>query len=90
MTENQSPMPKVERERQILKFIDDREVMLSPRALYDNLKEFEGITYSDTTVKRLVLDMHKRGLVERINVSNGYYKITEKGRKHIAGELDEE
>lgn len=90
MDEKDDSMPKAEREKQILQFLDQREVMLPPKALYDNLVEFEGITYSDTTVKRLLIDMNGRGLVERVDTGNGYYKVTDRGRAYISGELDED
>lgn len=82
-------MTKEAREKQILRFLDKHRVMLSPKALYDNMEEFEGITFSAKTVKRLLIDMQKRGLVERKNIGNGYYKVTDRGRAYIAGELDE-
>lgn len=89
MARDDDVMTKAARERQILKFLDERQVMMPPKVLYDNMAEFGGITFSAKTVKRLLIDMEKRGLVERKDVGNGYYKVTDRGRAYLAGELDE-
>lgn len=75
-------MPKEERERLVLSFLDDRDVMLKPRALYENLKYYEGITFGYKTVVRYLESFEEEGLVEQTD-DYGYYRITEQGREYL-------
>jgi len=86
MVENDS-MPKKERERLVLEFMDSSGVMFKPRALFDNLVEYEEITFGYKTVVRYLEDFEERGLVEQVG-DRSYYRITDCGRDYLAGDLD--
>jgi DNA-binding PadR family transcriptional regulator len=83
MPGNDDPMPKPEREREILRFLAEREVMLPPRALYDNLLEYENIHFSYSTTQRLLHQLKDRELVRRLDKGHGYYQITDAGREYL-------
>lgn len=51
------------RERKTLGFLDDRDVMLGPKGLYDNLREYELMAFSQGTVRNILIDTEERGLV---------------------------
>jgi len=75
-------MPKEERRRVVLQFLDERDAMFKRRALYDNLREYEGITFSEQTVGRYLNEFKDDGLVEQTE-EYGYWRITEKGREYL-------
>lgn len=71
----------------ILEFLGERDVALSPRGLDINL-EREGIAISYRTINRRLKQLHEKGLVEKVNEDRGWYVISDKGQKYLAGELD--
>lgn len=77
------------RDEAILKFLDERDVILPPKPLYENLLR-EGATFSYKTVSRRLRYLEDLGLVERALEEEGYYGITEKGRRYLAGEIEAE
>lgn len=87
MTTDSNSMPTEERERVILRFLAERDAMFKPKALFDNLERYEGITFGYKTVKRRLDSLEKKGLVETIG-DVGYYEITDRGRDYLAGDLD--
>ncbi|SDL08245.1 winged-helix domain-containing protein, partial [Natronorubrum texcoconense] len=57
------------------------------RGLDINL-EREGIAISYRTINRRLKQLHEKGLVEKVNEDRGWYVISDKGQKYLAGELD--
>lgn len=82
-------MPKPEREREILRFFIEHQVMLTPKLLHMNLVQFEGATFSYRTVVRLLGEMEKRGLVERVGEQRSPYWITDDGREYALEKSDD-
>lgn len=81
-------MPKEERERLVLEFLDSTGAMFKPRALFDNLREFEGITFGYKTVVRYLEAFEERGLVKQVD-DRSYYRITERGREYLKDNPEE-
>lgn len=81
-------MGKEDRRRLLLKFLNERNVALPPKVLYNNLLLYETITFSDKTVQRLLLESEELGLVENINFGHSHYRITNKGRKYLRGDIN--
>ena len=88
MSENRGLMPKEERRRTILRFLNDRQVMLPPKPLHDNLEAYEDITFSYRTTKRLCKELVEEGLLQYVEKGKGYYRITERGRDYLSEKLD--
>ena len=88
MSQNEDSMPKEERRRTILQFLNDRQVMLPPKPLHDNLETYEGITFSYRTTKRLCKELAEEGLLRYVDTGKGYYRITDRGRAYLASDRD--
>ncbi|TKX85326.1 ArsR family transcriptional regulator [Halorubrum sp. SS5] len=86
MSENANSMPKEERKRTILRFLYDRQVMLPPKPLHDNLEAYEGVTFSYRTTKRLCKELVEEGLLRYVDKGKGYYQITDLGREYLVVE----
>lgn len=80
-------MTKEERKDTILQFLADRQVMLPPKPLYDNLKFYGNITFSYRTTKRLCKELSNDGFLEYVNEGKGYYRITHSGRDRVENKL---
>lgn len=76
-------MRKEDRIRTILEFLEDRNVALPPKPLYDNLDRYEGVDFSYSTVKRLLAELTEEGLVEYLDIGKGYYCISEEGSQFL-------
>ena len=64
-------------------------VALSPTPIWLNLAEIRGITErKQNTFSRRMNQLAEAGLLEKIDEKRGYYLITKKGRRYLAGELD--
>ena len=66
----------------ILEFFEDHSIALPPSAVAYN------IDFSDTHVRNRMRTLADEGLLEKVDEKKGYYEITERGRKYLAGELD--
>ena len=86
MTENS--MTKAERERVILQFLADSGLALPQKPIYVNLKRDRKITFTQKTLKRRISDLTEKGFVRRLDIGNGYYEITDKGRAYLRADLD--
>ncbi|SDM46718.1 Ribonuclease R winged-helix domain-containing protein [Halogranum gelatinilyticum] len=75
------------RDEAILQFLADKDIALPPTPIYENLR-LEGATFSQRTVRRRLKQLHENEFVEKILGEKGYYRISEKGRAYLAGELD--
>lgn len=80
----------VDRDVSILEFLHETGLALPPRTLQYNLETRRGRTISYSTVNRRLSKLEKAELVEKEYEHGGYYGITPKGRKYLAGELDSE
>lgn len=43
---------------------------------------------SKSTIKRRIPHLVEHGLLEKVDERKGYYRITEKGKKYLVGELN--
>ncbi|WP_348606961.1 RQC domain-containing protein [Halobaculum rarum] len=74
----------------ILEFFaaQDQGLALPPAPVWYNLTQTYGVLdKSKETVARRMRKLPERGLLEKIDEKRGYYKITEKGRAYLAGEI---
>ena len=90
MAENDDSMAKEDRARLILEYLADNEVALPPRRLHDNLKLYRNITFSYDTVRRRLHDFEHVGLVEKIDMGPGLFRITDEGRRALREDLSDE
>lgn len=77
----------------ILEFFNSQgdQVSLPPTAVWYNLAEiFEVTDKSRDTVARRMRGLDKAGLLEKVGKQRGYYRITDKGRAYLSGELESE
>lgn len=64
----------------ILEFFEDTEIVATPHVVSAN------IDYSRQYVNRRIRTLSENGLLE--NTGNGLYRITDRGRAYLAGEVD--
>nr|WP_238392144.1 winged helix-turn-helix domain-containing protein [Halorussus amylolyticus] len=64
----------------ILEILDESDLILSPSIIAVNLD------YTRNWVSKRLGKLREAGLVERLN--EGHYRITEKGREYLAGEIE--
>jgi len=74
----------------ILEFLDSNSLALPPRAIEYNVTSRSDADISYSTVNRRLKRLAKAGLVEKEYPEGGFYSITEKGRKYLAGELSKD
>ncbi|MDG5778938.1 transcriptional regulator [Haloarculaceae archaeon H-GB2-1] len=75
----------------ILEFFAEQgdDVVLPPTVVWYNLKEVEyALDKSRETVARRMRQLPKRGLLEKVDEDRAYYRLTEKGRSYLAGDID--
>lgn len=77
-------MPKAERKRLILKFLNRYPLALPLRPLYYNMKREMNITYTEETMGNYLSELVADGLLRKHDRGNGYYELTEAGRDHLA------
>lgn len=73
--------------RRILQLLENSGVALSKRGIEVNLLE-SGNDISYTTIKNHINLAETAGLVEVVESEGSWYKITNRGREYLAGELD--
>ena len=64
----------------ILEFLDEKDIKATPRVISAN------IDYTHQYVNERLKPLRENGLVE--NTGDGLYRITDRGRAYLAGELD--
>lgn len=69
----------------ILELLDESGIAIPPTAIAFNIGNI-----SRPTVDRRLPNLEAAGLVKRYDKPQGYTEITEKGRKYLAGDLDED
>lgn len=67
----------------ILEFFGEQDIAMSPAVVSFNIK---GVSHP--TVKRRMPILTEDELLEKVEGKRGYYRITQKGRAYLAGELD--
>jgi len=76
-------MTKEDRREVILQFLADTGLALPPAPLYYNMKETMFVTFSKRTLVRHLKEMREEGLVTKVEEGDGYWKITDEGRKYL-------
>lgn len=72
----------------ILELLAESEIAAPPAVVAFNL-EWRGIASpAYSTVKRRMRKLAKKTLLDQVESDKGYYAISDKGRKYLAGELD--
>lgn len=77
----------------ILEFFDrqDEGLTLPPAVVHYNLAEVHKATdKSKETIARRMRKLTKRGLLKKTDDNKGYYRLTDKGRAYLAGDLEAE
>lgn len=78
------------RDEAILKYLAEVELALPPKVLYYNMKEGREITFSERTLKRRLKLLMEGGLVERVEGTDGYYRLSDDGRGHLRRGSDDD
>lgn len=77
----------------ILEFFDQQDdgISLPPSVVHYNLTEvYQATDKSRATVSRRMKQLELRGLLEKTHEEKGYYKLSDKGRLYLAGQIDAE
>jgi predicted transcriptional regulator len=67
----------------ILEFFEEQDIAMPPAVVSFNI---QGVSHP--TVKRRMPELAEHRLLEKVDGKRGYYRITERGRQYLAGELD--
>lgn len=67
----------------VLEFFEEQDIAMPPAVVSFNI---EGASYA--TVKRRLPVLAENGLLEKVDETKGYYRITDRGRAYLAGDLD--
>jgi len=69
----------------ILEFLDEHDLELAPKTLYRNLvRHGHDVGYS--TIRGRLPELAEKGLLQKD--SDGYYQLTNFGRKYLTDEID--
>lgn len=69
----------------ILEFFEETGISMPPAVVSYNI---EGVSHP--TVKRRLPELTEHSLLEKVDENRGYYKISDRGRAYLAGELEKE
>jgi Fe2+ or Zn2+ uptake regulation protein len=67
----------------ILEYLADVSLALPPKVLYYNMKSDREITFSERTLKRRLKLLMEAELVDRVEGTDGYYRISTTGREYV-------
>ena len=67
----------------ILEFFEEQDISMPPAVVSFNI---QGVSHP--TVKRRMPVLADHGLLEKVEEKRGYYRITDRGRAYLAGELE--
>ncbi|WP_276257736.1 hypothetical protein [Haloglomus litoreum] len=70
----------------ILEYLAEVSLALPPKVLYYNMKADREITFSERTLKRRLKLLMEAELVDRVEGTDGYYRISSAGRDHVDGD----
>jgi len=79
----------LERKIAILRLLEDSGLILPPASIYVNIR-YRGGTFSERTVHRLLAEMLGEGYVNQPLEREGYYQITESGKRYLRETLENE
>ncbi|WP_226010532.1 winged-helix domain-containing protein [Halomicrobium salinisoli] len=71
----------------ILEFLAENNVALNKRGLEINLRA-EGFDISYSTIKRRLPKLEEAGLLEIVDESGPWYRVTDRGEEYLAGDAD--
>lgn len=71
------------RDAAILEYLADVSLALPPKVLYYNMKFDREITFSERTLKRRLKLLMEAELVDRVDGTDGYYRISDTGREYV-------
>jgi Fe2+ or Zn2+ uptake regulation protein len=71
------------RDEAILAYLADTGLALPPKVLYYNMKVDRNITFSERTLKRRLKLLMEAGLVDRVEGTDGYYRLSPDGQGHV-------
>lgn len=75
----------------ILEFYQEQEgsIVLPPKIVWYNLHEVRKvIDKTAETVRRRMKKLARRGLLERVEEDRAYYRLTQKGRDYLTGDIE--
>jgi Fe2+ or Zn2+ uptake regulation protein len=67
----------------ILEYLAEVDLSLPPKVLYHNMESDREITFSERTLKRRLKLLMEGGLVDRVDGTDGYYRISVDGRSYV-------
>lgn len=67
----------------ILEYLADVSLALPPKVLYYNMKSDREITFSERTLKRRLKLLMEAEFVDRVDGTDGYYRISGGGREYV-------
>jgi len=67
----------------LLEFFEEAGISMPPAVVSYNI---DGVSHP--TVKRRLPVLEENGLLEKVDPDRGYYRITDRGRAYLAGDLD--
>lgn len=68
----------------ILELLDESDLILSPAVIAVNLD------YTRNWVSRRISKLVQAGLIEQTETDGAYYRISDKGRAYLSGEISED
>lgn len=74
-------MGSEDRARLILEYMAEYDIAMSPNLWFENMKRDRSITFSEYTVGRRIRDFTEKGWVERLDVDQGAFRITDAGKE---------
>lgn len=78
-------------DRQIMGFLEDHDIIMTPKLLMHNLQERHGDDAgSRSQIQRRLDLLRDAGLLKMHGGRRGHYSLTDTGRDLVAGELDQE
>jgi len=66
----------------VLEFLDDHEIAV-PKGVFDN-----ELSVSASSIARALDDLEAYGLIERDDNFSSYYRLTDRGRAYLEGDID--
>jgi hypothetical protein len=90
MTENYGSMTAEDRARIVLEYMANHQVAMSPGLWHANLKMDRTVTFSQDTTRRRIHDFLAKGWVEKHDIDQGVFQITEDGQAAVDDLSDDE
>lgn len=81
MPKNSDSMGAVDRAEIVLEYMAERDVAMSPGLWHANLDMDRSVPFSADTTRRRIHDFLEYGWVERFDIDQGVYRITDAGKQ---------